>query len=281
MGLLDELRRVGISARQEEAALYELVAAELDEGVIERGLWLKALAESDGNEQIAKAKYCSFRVQSLRDDKELLRQAVQARGKAQAEQKHQATEDKGRVDLASRATIDKTGGGVSAVYWTIFLLLSFFGIVMFGFTNSPKDHQIFEEETDVASRESDNAETDVASQESENAETVNLNRTVIDREARGSRARRHHSNFVPQVAACWPGVADLTSTQNLTISLRVELSKNGNVNHIERIAPRKAPDENTAMHAALARAERAVMACQPYSMPKLDYEDWRTIIVSF
>ncbi len=123
--------------------------------------------------------------------------------------------------------------------------------------------------------------TDDASRKRETVETTNLNRLSIERVARESRARRHRSNFAPQVAACWPGVDDLPRTKSLAVSLRVELSQNGNVNHIARISPREAPDASTAMHTALERAERAVRTCQPYSMPKEEYADWKTMIVGF
>lgn len=124
-------------------------------------------------------------------------------------------------------------------------------------------------------------ETDEASRKRENVETANLYRMAIEREARDSRARRHSSNFAPQVAACWPGVEDLPNAESIAISFKVELRQNGDVNRVTRIAPREAPDSNYALHTAIERAERAVWACEPYSMPKDEYADWKTIIVSF
>jgi hypothetical protein len=45
----------------DEEALYESLLDELDSGNIRRGVWAKALAESDGNEARAKARYIVIR----------------------------------------------------------------------------------------------------------------------------------------------------------------------------------------------------------------------------
>ena len=58
--------------RVQEAALYEVVANELEQGVGDKGIWAKSLAECDGNEARAKARYLKLRVQALQDQVEIL-----------------------------------------------------------------------------------------------------------------------------------------------------------------------------------------------------------------
>ena len=49
----------------EEEALYEQVALELSAGNIRQGVWLKALADNEGDELKAKAAYTKMRVSQL------------------------------------------------------------------------------------------------------------------------------------------------------------------------------------------------------------------------
>ena len=55
-------------SRAQEASLYELVANELEHGLGDKGIWAKSIAECDGDESKAKAKYLKLRVQALRDE---------------------------------------------------------------------------------------------------------------------------------------------------------------------------------------------------------------------
>ncbi len=51
-----------------EEKLYEQVASEIHQGQKRSGVWAKALAVANGNEEFAKAKYIELRVQSLKDE---------------------------------------------------------------------------------------------------------------------------------------------------------------------------------------------------------------------
>jgi hypothetical protein len=51
-----------------EAQLYENVAAEVTDGHRHEGLWIKALAQNEGNERAAAAAYVLLRVQHLLDE---------------------------------------------------------------------------------------------------------------------------------------------------------------------------------------------------------------------
>ncbi len=48
--------------------MYEQVAHELTLGEIKQGLWLKAIADSDGNEVKAKARYAKMRVAQIESE---------------------------------------------------------------------------------------------------------------------------------------------------------------------------------------------------------------------
>ena len=57
-----------IEARHFEEKVYEAVAQELESGVRREGLWLKAIANADGDETKAKALYIRYRAQALLDE---------------------------------------------------------------------------------------------------------------------------------------------------------------------------------------------------------------------
>ena len=62
-GLLQE-----IASRQFEEKAYEAVAEELAAGVQREGLWLKAVADGEGDGARTKALYVRYRVQSMLDE---------------------------------------------------------------------------------------------------------------------------------------------------------------------------------------------------------------------
>jgi hypothetical protein len=55
-------------ARQLEEQAYESVAAELASGVRKEGLWMKAVADAEGDEPRAKALYIRYRAHAILDD---------------------------------------------------------------------------------------------------------------------------------------------------------------------------------------------------------------------
>lgn len=50
-----------------ETELYEVVAEEIESNDLNKGLWMKAFANSDGDSQKQKALYIKYRVQNLND----------------------------------------------------------------------------------------------------------------------------------------------------------------------------------------------------------------------
>ena len=61
-------RNPDIEARQFEEKVYEAVAKELESGVRREGLWLKAIADAEGDEAKAKARYIRYRAQAMLDE---------------------------------------------------------------------------------------------------------------------------------------------------------------------------------------------------------------------
>lgn len=65
--LKDFLRnKKAVETSNEEELLYEFVAAELEQGVMSKGLWTKALAETEFDDLRARALYIKMRVVILR-----------------------------------------------------------------------------------------------------------------------------------------------------------------------------------------------------------------------
>jgi hypothetical protein len=54
--------------RLTEVQLYELVAEELENNQQSKGLWAKAISDSEGNHEKAKALYIKLRVQMIKDE---------------------------------------------------------------------------------------------------------------------------------------------------------------------------------------------------------------------
>jgi|APSaa5957512493_1039668.scaffolds.fasta_scaffold51813_2 hypothetical protein len=65
--------------RLTEEARFEVVCKELDKGIKKPGLWLKAKTEAKGNIDMAEAIYAGLRVQSLKDEEDMLRAGSEAK----------------------------------------------------------------------------------------------------------------------------------------------------------------------------------------------------------
>ncbi|MFY0670163.1 MAG: hypothetical protein JXQ95_19180 [Alteromonas stellipolaris] len=66
--MFQSLKLNSAKERLYEEKLYEQVASEIYQGQKRSGIWAKALALSNGSEELAKAKYIELRVQSLKDE---------------------------------------------------------------------------------------------------------------------------------------------------------------------------------------------------------------------
>ena len=65
--MFDYLKKIAISNRADDELLYEFVITEMESGVLSKGLWGKALADSNGDDAKAKSIYMKHRVQSIKD----------------------------------------------------------------------------------------------------------------------------------------------------------------------------------------------------------------------
>ena len=68
MSISDLYKKSRISSRLVEEELYAEALRELEQGIRRDGLWAKAFAKSEGNEEKAKALYIELRVQAYRDE---------------------------------------------------------------------------------------------------------------------------------------------------------------------------------------------------------------------
>jgi len=94
--LFEKIKRNSAATRLLEEQLYEQVVCELMRGQRRNGLWAKSLANSDGQEEKAKALYIQYRVQSLKDEAELSREeGVEANSHNQEKNNISSTPDIG------------------------------------------------------------------------------------------------------------------------------------------------------------------------------------------
>lgn len=79
-----------------------------------------------------------------------------------------------------------------------------------------------------------------------------------------------------QIYPCWDGVSDQPEPDRLNVSMRLELDAEGNLVDVELVRPSRPPIGDRSMSLAIERALRAVRKCQPYRLPRDDFELWKT-----
>ena len=72
MSIFNNLMKSRAESRLTEEMIYAQVLEEIQNGIRRDGLWAKALAESNMDENSAKARYLILRVQSIKDEIEIL-----------------------------------------------------------------------------------------------------------------------------------------------------------------------------------------------------------------
>lgn len=90
-----------------EEHLYELAAEEIANNQIRPGLWAKAIAESDGDDAKAKARYIKLRVETMKAESDLKGYASENSEKENAEMQRQ--EEKRQRQEARDALNQPTG----------------------------------------------------------------------------------------------------------------------------------------------------------------------------
>lgn len=76
MGLFSKLNRIAADTRRAEEALYAMALEELSNEEIRPGLWAKAFADSEGDENRTRATYLKLRVQQIKDELAALDRAM-------------------------------------------------------------------------------------------------------------------------------------------------------------------------------------------------------------
>ncbi len=69
--MFNKFKKMNIAQRKNDEDLYSIVAQEMESGVKNNGLWLKALEKAGGVKEKQVAEYIKLRVQSLKDDLDL------------------------------------------------------------------------------------------------------------------------------------------------------------------------------------------------------------------
>ena len=88
------------------------------------------------------------------------------------------------------------------------------------------------------------------------------------------------NGLILKVQDCWSVPVGLRNAANLVVTLRVELSPHGRLVDVPRlIEPQGALSSEQTQ--AFESARRALIACQPYQLPKEKYESWNTMEVVF
>ena len=93
--------------RLSEIELYELVAEEIERNQQSKGLWVKALSDSEGDLDKGQALYVKLRVQMIKDEWAHLDKVLAEKAKAKAEAKAEAKRKKQnkKAKFAFRATL--------------------------------------------------------------------------------------------------------------------------------------------------------------------------------
>ena len=100
---------------------------ELSQGTIRQGLWGQALAESDGDEDSARAKYLVVRVQSMMDEEEIRQFSKdELTEETQKKEREQAKADVKLKSDAAKASFWRT---FLDVIWGSLLICFFLGCV--------------------------------------------------------------------------------------------------------------------------------------------------------
>lgn len=81
-----------------------------------------------------------------------------------------------------------------------------------------------------------------------------------------------------QVAQCWNPPVGAVGAEELKVRVRFNLSRSGEVSSSPEVLN---SNGNPAFRAAASSAVRAIMRCQPYSLPIAKYEAWQEVIVNF
>ena len=99
---------------------------------------------------------------------------------------------------------------------------------------------------------------------------------------RTANEARVESLLWSQMEICWETVADLPDPERLSVTVIVDLKRDGTLKGDARVvSPRRVQIGDRFMRQAVDRALRAARKCQPYRMPEEDYDIWQEITMNF
>ena len=124
--LFESIKKRSAAVRIIEEQLYEQVVNELAVGQRRNGLWAKAIANSNGQDKKAMALYIQYRVQSLKDEYELLH------GENDAKEPPRNTAAVHKKENNFQKTSDTVQEGKTL--WIHVLVWSIAGLIILGFT---------------------------------------------------------------------------------------------------------------------------------------------------
>lgn len=78
---------------------------------------------------------------------------------------------------------------------------------------------------------------------------------------------------------CWAGVDDLPNPERYNVQMKVLLNENGTIADLSLVTPKRRPIGASYMGTAVDRALTAVRKCEPFRLPRDDYELWNEINV--
>ena len=76
MSFWNKLKQIAILNRADEEKIYSQVLKEIESGFIKDGLWAKAIQKSKGDDRKTKPLYIKYRVQSIKDEVEIVSQTI-------------------------------------------------------------------------------------------------------------------------------------------------------------------------------------------------------------
>ena len=103
MGIFSSTKAKLAASKLVEEQLYEAAANEVASGQIRQGIWAQALAETDGNEPAAKARYLKLRVEIMKAEADVMTYATeQASSATRAEKDREEKARKNREENARK-----------------------------------------------------------------------------------------------------------------------------------------------------------------------------------
>ena len=143
MGLFSSAKASLAARKLAEERLYEIAVEEIAANNIRPGLWAKALAETDGNEAAAKARYIKLLIKSMKAEADLQEYVAENFEKERAETERReeelkkykakkaaaAAEQSPNTFKPARPTIEEPGFSESAA-WSLVALFVVVGAIV-------------------------------------------------------------------------------------------------------------------------------------------------------